>query len=147
MAEAAVIGPMITAFGFRSWYWACRPAMLVAVPGGFWLALRVGMATAGISGAVGALAATAGQNKARKLVERLESASDGELMEMPGAVIYPASELESIVCKRVVLGTNPDFIVTTKDGRRKKYGLGYTLAFDAAAEALRRCYGDVVQGP
>ena len=52
-----------------------------------------------------------------------------------------------IVCKRPLLATNPDFIVTTKGGTRQKYGLAHALTFDAVVEALRGCYGDLVQQP
>jgi hypothetical protein len=147
MSEAIVIGPMITAFGFRSWYWACRPSMLVAVPGGFWVAIRAAMMTGGIGGVVGGLGMAAGEKTGGKLVERLQSAPDEELARMAGAVVYRLSEIESIACKRLVLGTNPDFVVTTRDGTSKKYGLGNALAFDAVVDALRGCYGELVQRP
>ena len=41
----------------------------------------------------------------------------------------------------------PDFIVTTKDGRSRKYGLANPVNFDAVANALRKCYGDMVYKP
>jgi len=31
-----VVGPFVTAFGFRSWYWVCVPDAIIAVPQGFW---------------------------------------------------------------------------------------------------------------
>jgi hypothetical protein len=147
MGEPVVIGPLITAFGFRSWYWACRPSMLVAIPGGFWVAIRAAMMTGGIGGVVGGLGKAAGEKKGGQLVERLLSASDEELTSMRGAVVYRIPELQSITCKRLVLGTNPDFVVTTSDGRSEKYGLGNALAFDEVVGALRGCYGELVQTP
>lgn len=53
MPENVVIGPLLTAFGFRSWYWVCRPDRLIAVPGGFWVAVMASMpgATGGLLGA------------------------------------------------------------------------------------------------
>lgn len=82
-----------------------------------------------------------------KLVERLQAASDEELTAMPGAVVYTVEDLQSSVCKRVPIGAHPDIIVTTTDGKRKKYGLGNGMAFDAVADALRGCYGGLVQRP
>lgn len=147
MGETVIIGPMITAFGFRSWYWACRPPMLVAVPGGFWLAIQAAMMTGGIGGVVGGLGMAVGQKTGGRLVNRLQSASEDELARIGGAVVYRTADLEGIVCKRVVLGTNPDFVVTTKDGKRTKYGLGNAAAFDAVVDALRGCYGELIQRP
>ncbi|HEY7153252.1 MAG TPA: hypothetical protein VH575_04760 [Gemmataceae bacterium] len=145
MAEPIVIGPMITAFGMRSWYWACRPSLLVAVPGGFWVAIRTAMMTGGIGGVVGGLGMAAGAKTGGRLVERIQSAPDEELARMAGAVVYRIAEVQSIACKKVVLGTNPDFVVTTTDGTSKKYGLGNALAFDAVVDALRNCYGELIQ--
>lgn len=145
MGEPLVIGPMITSFGFRSWYWACRPSMLVAVPGGFWIAIGAAMMTGGIGGVVGGLGTAAGQKKGGKLVDRLLSANDEELAAMAGAVVYRISELRSISCKRLVFGTNPDFVVSTTGGPDQKYGLGNALAFDVVVDALRGCYGELVQ--
>src|SRR5262245_20305389 len=147
MGEPVVIGPMITAFGCRSWFWACRPSMLVAVPGGFWVAIQAAMTTGGIGGVVGGLGTAVGQKKGGRLVERLQFASDEELATMAGAVVHRISELKSITCKRVLLGTNPDFVITTTDDRSKKYGLANALAFDAVVNALRGCYGELVQTP
>jgi hypothetical protein len=147
MGDPVVIGPMITAFGFRSWYWACRPSVLVAVPGGFWVAIQAALTTGGIGGVVGGLGTAVGQAKGGRSVERLQSASDEDLARIAGAVVYRVAELKSIACKRVVLGTNPDFIITTTDGRSTKYGLGNALAFDAIVNALRGCYGELVQSP
>ena len=147
MSQGIVIGPMITAFGFRSWFWGCRPSMLVAVPGGFWVAISAATATAGITGVVGAAAAVKGETKGNKTVSRIQSATDEELAAMSGAVVYRRSDLESIVCKRPLVATNPDFIVTTKEGTSTKYGLAHALAFDAVGEALRELYGDLVQRP
>jgi hypothetical protein len=144
MTDSVVIGPMLTAFGFRSWYWACRPTRLIAVPAGFWVAVAASMPGA-TGGLVGALAEMPGRVKGNKLTARLFSATDEELMAMPGVVVYPTDALDSIVCKRLVLGTNPDFIVTTKDGRKQKYGLANPLDFDGVVNALRGCYGNVVQ--
>lgn len=147
MSEPVVIGPMITAFGFKSWYWACRPGLIVAVPGGFWMAIRAAMMTGGIGGVVGGLGQAVGEKKGGQLADRLLSASDEELMKLPGAVVYRTAELESITCKRIVLGTNPDFIVTTADGKRTKYGLGNALAFDAVMGELSDRYGELVKTP
>ena len=146
MAESVVIGPMLTAFGFRSWYWACRPSQLVAVPAGFWVAVAASMPGAR-GGLVGALAEMPGGVKGNKLTARLFSATDEQLPAMPGAVVYKAEVVEAITCKRLVLGTNPDFVVTMKDGHRQKYGLANPLDFDAVVNALRECYGDLVQRP
>jgi hypothetical protein len=143
MAESVVIGPMLTAFGFRSWYWACRPSGVVAVPAGLWVAVTASMPGA-YGGLVGALAEMPGHVKGNKLTARLFAATDAELAAMPGAVVYKTEDIESIACKRLALGT-PDFIVTTKDGRRQKYGLANPLNFDAVENALRGCYGDLVQ--
>jgi hypothetical protein len=146
MAESVVIGPMLTAFGFRSWYWACRTSRLVAVPGGFWVAVAASMPGA-YGGLVGALAEMPGRVKGNKLTARLFSASDEELAAMPHAVVYNTEDVEAITCKRVVVGTNPDFIVTTKGGQRQKYGLANPLDFSAVVNALRGCYGNLVQAP
>ena len=146
MAESVVIGPMLTAFGFRSWYWACRPSQLVTVPAGFWVAVAASMPGAR-GGLVGALAEMPGGVKGNKLTARLFSATDEQLPAMPGAVVYKAEDVEAITCKRLVLGTNPDFVVTMKDGHRQKYGLANPLDFDAVVNALRGCYGSLVQPP
>jgi hypothetical protein len=147
MGQGIVVGPMITAFGFRSWFWGCRPSMLVAVPGGFWVAISAATATAGITGVVGAVSAAKGGAKSNKTVSRIQSASDEELAAMPGAVVYRREDLDSIACKRPLVATNPDFVVTTKGGTHKKYGLAHALNFDAVVEALRECYGDLVHQP
>jgi hypothetical protein len=147
MSQGIVIGPMISAFGFRSWFWGCRPSTLVAVPGGFWVAISAATATGGITGVVGAVSAVKGGTKGNKTVNRIQSASDEELVAMAGAVVYHRDDLESIICKRPLVATNPDFIVTTKGGTRMKYGLAHALTFDAVVEVLRECYGDLVQRP
>jgi hypothetical protein len=144
--ENVVIGPMLTAFGFRSWYWACRPSRLVAVPAGFWVAVTASMPGA-YGGLVGALAGMPGHVKGNKLTARLFEATDDEVAAMRGAVVYRTEDVEAITCKRVVLGTNPDFIVTTQDARRQKYGLANPLDFNAVLNALRGCYGNLVQQP
>jgi hypothetical protein len=146
MANSVVIGPMLTAFGFRSWYWACRASQLVAVPAGFWVAVGASMPGA-TGGLVGGLLEMPGHIKGNKLTARLSSATDEELAAMAGAVVYKADELASISCKRLVLGTNPDFIVATKAGRRQKYGLANPLDFGAVVNALTECYGDLVERP
>jgi hypothetical protein len=146
MADSVVIGPMLTAFGFRSWYWVCRPSQLVAVPAGFWVAVAAAMPGA-TGGLVGGLAEVPGRVKGSKLTARLSAATDEELTAMPGVVAYKPEDMESITCKRLVLGTNPDFIVTTRDGRRQKYGLANPLDFDAVVKALRDCYGNLVPSP
>ena len=145
MADSVVIGPMLTAFGFRSWYWVCRPSQLVAVPAGFWVAVAASMPGA-YGGLVGALAEMPGHVKGNKLTARLFAATDDELAAMPGAVVYKREDVETITYKRLTLGT-PDFIVSTKDGRRQKYGLANPLDFDAVVNALRGCYGDLVRKP
>ena len=146
MAESVLIGPMLTAFGFRSWYWACRASQLVAVPAGFWVAVSASMPGA-TGGLVGGLVEMPGRIKGNKLTARLQTATDEELAAMAGAVVYKTGDLTSITCKRVVLGTNPDFIVATKAGQSLKYGLAHPLDFDAVVSALRECYGDLVQRP
>lgn len=147
MSEGIVIGPMISAFGFRSWFWGCRPSVLVAVPGGFWVAVSAATATGGITGVVGAVAAAKGGTKGNTTVKRIQSATDEELVAIAGAAVYRRDDLESIVCKRPLLATNPDMIVTTKGGTRMKYGLAHALTFDPVVEALRECYGDLVRRP
>jgi hypothetical protein len=97
-------------------------------------------------GLVGALAGMPGQVKGNKLTARLFAATDDELTAMPRAIVYKTEDVESIIYKRLTLGT-PDFIVTTKDGRRRKYGLANPLDFDAVVNALRVCYGDLVRKP
>jgi hypothetical protein len=109
--------------------------------------IAVGGASAGLGGLVGVATASKGGSKSNKTISRIKSASDEELAGMPGAVVYRVEDLESIVCKRPLLATNPDFIVTCKGGQRKKYGLGYPLAFEAVANALQELYGDLVQRP
>ncbi len=147
MADPVVIGAMLTHFGFRSWFWACRPSLIVAIPGGFLVAIQAAAITAGIGGVAGSLSTAAGQKKGGRLVERLLSATDPELTAMAGAVVYRTEDLESITCKRLVFGTNPDFVITKKNGSRQKYGLANALAFDGVVAALRSCYGDLVQQP
>jgi hypothetical protein len=97
------------------------------------------------AGLIGGLAEMPGRAKGNRLTARLMSATDEELATMAGAAVYRTGDLASIACKRVVLGTNPDFVVTTKDGRIQKYGLANALNFDAVVSALRERYGDVVQ--
>src|SRR5262249_42957300 len=103
---------MLTAFGFRSWYWACRPSQLVAVPAGFGVAVSASMPGA-TGGLVGGLVEMPGRIKGNKLTARLQAATDEELAAMGGAVVHKTADLATITCKRVVLGTNPDFIVAT----------------------------------
>jgi hypothetical protein len=146
MAERVVIGPMLTAFGFRSWYWACRASGLVAVPAGFWVAVSAAMPGA-TGGLIGGLLEMPGHIKGNKLTARLLSATDEQLAAMPGAVVCKTEDLASISCKRLVLGTNPDFIVATKAGQCQKYGLANPLNFDAVVNALTECYGDLVERP
>jgi hypothetical protein len=145
MGENVVIGPMLTAYGFRSWYWVCRPTQLVAVRAGFWVAVAASMPGA-YGGLVGALAGMPGHVKGNKLTARLFTATDEQLAAMPRAVVYEREDVEAINYKRLTLGT-PDFIVITKSGRREKYGLANPLDFDAVVNALRGCYGDLVQKP
>jgi hypothetical protein len=143
MSENVVIGPMLTAFGFKSWYWVCRPSQLVAVPGGLWVAVSASMPGA-YGGLIGGLVEMPGRAKGNKLTERLRSATDEELAAMSGAIVYKTADLASITCKKVVIGTNPDMIVATKDDRRLKYGLANPRDFDAVVNALREVYGDLV---
>ena len=93
MGQGIVIGPMITEFGFRSWFWGCRPSMLVAVPGGFWVAIGAATATAGITGVVGAVAAAKGGTGGNKTVDRIHSATDEALAAMTGTVVYRCQDL------------------------------------------------------
>ena len=145
MGNGVVIGPMLTAFGFRSCYWACRASQLVAVPAGFWVTVSASMPGA-YAGLIGGLAGLPGHIKGNKLTARLLSATDEELAAMAGAVVYKTEDLTSIACKRVMLG-HPDLVVATKDGHSQKYGLANPLNFDAVVNALRECYGDLVQQP
>jgi hypothetical protein len=144
MGESVVIGPMLTAFGFRSWYWACRASQLVAVPAGFWVAVSASMPGA-TGGLVGGLVEMPGFIKSNKLTARLLSATDAQLAAMAGAVVYKPEDLASITCKRMVLGSNPDFVVATKAGHRQKYGLANPLNFDAVVNTLAECYGELVE--
>ena len=145
MGENVVIGTMLTAYGFRSWYWVCRPTQLVAVRAGFWVAVAASMPGA-YGGLVGALAGMPGQVKGNKLTARLVAATDDELAAMSRAIVYKTEDVESSIYKRPTLGTL-DLIVTTKDGRRQKYGLANPLDFDAVVNALRDRYGDLVRKP
>ena len=147
MGEHVVAGPFITSFGFRGWYWACRPSLLVAVPAGFWVTAQVAVLGSGTGGVIGGTVAGVGLTKGGKLVERLQTISDEQLAGMSGAVLYKPAELESIKCKRFVFGTNPDFVLTKVGGKRTKYGLGNPLAFVAVLASLQECYDDLVQGP
>src|SRR5262245_12641822 len=94
MAENVVIGPMLTAYGFRSWYWVCRPTQLVAVRAGFWVAVAASMPGA-YGGLVGALAGMPGHVKGNKLTARLFTATDEHLAEMPRAVVYKREDVEA----------------------------------------------------
>lgn len=96
-------------------------------------------------GILGGLAELPGRVKGNKLTNRMLAATDDELAAMPGAVVYKIKDIASIKCKRLVLGTNPDFIVETKSGDRQKYGLAKVFDFGAVQKALRECYGDLVQ--
>jgi hypothetical protein len=138
---------MVTALGCRSWFWVCRPSMIVAVPGGFWVTIQVATMVGGFTGVAGALLESPGATKGKALVEGLLAASDEELQARTGAIVYRVADLLAIECKRPLLATHPDFVACTKDGERKKYGLGNSLAFDRVVEALRCCYGDLVQRP
>jgi hypothetical protein len=138
---------MLTGFGMRSWFWACRPSMLVAVPGGFWVAIQAASITAGIGGVAGSLTTAPGQKTGGRLVEQLVSASDQELLAMSGAVVYRIEDVEAIECKQPKLATNPDFIIVRNDGTRQKYGLANAIAVEGVVAALRDCYGDLIQQP
>ena len=145
MGAGVVVGPMVTAYGCRSWYWACRPSMIVAVPAGFWVTIQVATLVGGFTGVSGALMEAPGDKKGSALAEGLLAASDEELQARSGALVYRIADLAAIECKRPLLATHPDFVVCTKGGDRKKYGLGNPLAFDRVFETLRDCYGDLVQ--
>jgi hypothetical protein len=145
MAEPVVIGAMLTSFGLKSWFWACRPSRIVAVPGGFWVAIQAASITAGIGGVAASLTTAPGQKKGARIVEQLLAATDEELLAMPGAVAYRIDDLEAIECKRPLVATNPDFVIVRNDGSRQKYGLANAIAFDAVVTALRDYYGDLVQ--
>jgi hypothetical protein len=118
----------------------------VAVPGGFWVAVAASMPGA-YGGLIGGLTEIPGRVKGNKLTARLQSATDQELAATAGAVVYKKEDLESITCKRFVIGTHPDIIVAKKAGQRLKYGLANPMNFDAVVNALRDCYGDLVQRP
>jgi hypothetical protein len=61
--------------------------MIVAVPGGFWVAIQAASITAGIGGVAGSLATAPGQKKGGRLVEQILAATDQELLGMTGAVV------------------------------------------------------------
>ena len=95
-------------------------------------------------GLIGGLAEMPGRGKGNQLTDQLLAASEEELNAMSGAVVYGVDDLDSITCKRLVMGTNPDFVVLTRNGQRQKYGLANPLDYDAVVEALRGLYGNRV---
>jgi hypothetical protein len=121
--------------------------MIVAVPGGFWVALQAASITAGIGGVAASLTTAPGQKKGARIVEQVLSATDQDLLAMSGAVVYRIDDLEAIECKRPLVATNPDFVIVRNDGSRQKYGLANASAFDGVVAALQDCYGDLVQQP
>jgi hypothetical protein len=145
MADRLVLGPFFTNGGFKTWFWACCPNRIVAVPGGFWVTIRAAM-FGFLGGLIGGIAHVAGQKKGNKVVDRLVSATEEELANEAGCIVYPLDELASIVCKRPRLG-NPELIVNRHDGTRRVHGVPNPLEFDAIVKVLQEHYGELVQRP
>ena len=141
MNKRLVVGPLFSHWGFRSWLWACTPDQIVSVPAGIWTTIEIGLVNSGHGGAL--VTSMQGTARQARLVERLESESDRELVAERSCRIYCVAELDSLICKRPWFGS-PDVILRFQDGRPSKYGVAHPFAFDAILLALTDLYGDLV---
>ena len=146
-----VVGPFVTAFGFRSWYWVCVPDAIIAVPQGFWTGAA--LANSDSSGRrvriplfwvalMVKLISGPGRRLRKQIPARLENVPDSQLQSRPN-IITRMGQVRSISIKRgklrVAVGLTPDVILETIDGKKLAYGIG-AQDYDEASARLRQMY-------
>jgi len=146
-----VVGPFVTAFGFRSWYWVCVPDAVIAVPQGFWTGAA--LANSDSSGRrvriplfwvalLVKLISGPGRRLRKQIPARLENVPDSQLQSRPN-ILTRMGQLRSISIKqgklRVAVGLTPDVILETIDGKKLAYGIG-AQDYEEASARLRQMY-------
>jgi hypothetical protein len=146
-----MVGPFVTAFGFRSWYWVCVPDAIIAVPQGFWTG--VALANSDWSGnrarislfwaaLMIRLISAPGRRLRKQIPARLQNVPDSQLQSRPN-IITRLGQLRSISIKqgklRVALGLTSDVILETIDGKKLAYGIG-AQDYNEASARLRQMY-------
>jgi hypothetical protein len=142
MDNTLVIGPLVSGFGFRSWFWVCRPEQIVAVPAGFWVAMHCATVE-GIGGVFTAPPGGAQLSTDLKLVPDLFEMSDRELREYSRARVYRLQDIESIKCQPVLVGHHPNVVIVEVGGPKTKFGLANAKALPAVRAALQEAYGEL----
>jgi len=146
MSDRAIIGPLFTASGFRSWLLVCQPNEIVAVPMGLWFAITANKAaTLSVGGAIGGGLAAAGKSSLQKKVSHLQQIPDDELSAIKGIITYRTDELSAIVYKRKRIGSS-ELIFVRRDGLKKLFGIMNAADQTDIVDELSRRYGDLIEG-
>jgi hypothetical protein len=142
-----LIGPLLSAAGFRYWYLACQSDALVVVPQGFWDGFFASHAGAVLPRRINFYAyylftfLKKTGTKRRQQIEADLNLVPPCSLRMPLNRIYEASRLRSITLlshRRSAIST-PDLILETIEGSKTKFGI-QRHDFDQARAILTEMY-------
>lgn len=145
--DRVVMGPLFNRGGFQAWYFVCFADTIVAVPQGFWFAIRSSASGAGlhfglVGGAIEGVLQGSRQRHESGAVAKLKADPKSDLLTARGNVIYPTSDIVSIEVKRRLM-TNPEVIITCRDWKRRVYGVTVPDACENIKRAVAAIYPDL----
>lgn len=131
----AIVGPLVTASGFRCWYFVCYSDALVAVRQPFWSGVALANSNnkqprpiLGWVTLTERLMNAPGRRLRKKIPAVLERMPDSQLRSAPN-IAMPISQLRSITFKASLasslLVATPDIIVETTAGKKQTYGVSW----------------------
>jgi hypothetical protein len=149
MEDRVVMGPFFNRGGFQAWFFVCFEDVIVAIPQGFWYAIK-SAATGGammhfgaIGGLVQGLADASTKAHEDKRVTKLRKESKADLLGATGNVVYPVPDIASIQVKLAI--GSPEVIITPKGKKRCVYGVTKPADFDGAKKVLTTLYPNLIE--
>lgn len=142
-----IVGPALSAFGFKCWYLGCFPDAIVAVRQSFLTAAAIAFSTESrlklnrfYSQLLWDLVASPGRRLRRRIPETLQTAPDSQLRSRPNIVI-PTSQVRSIVLKSGSLArfSAPEINLEMNTGKKLIYGI-HGLDFEKVCGQLWQTY-------
>jgi hypothetical protein len=146
----AIVGPVNTSLGFRSWYLACFSDVLMAVPQSFFAAVAFAYSNESrpivfgiLQQLIADLITGPGRRLRRERPATLSRTPESQLRSKPNVAIS-VSQIRSISFKsgmmaRLNLGVTPEIIIETVSGTKQIYGV-WAQDFDKAQAQLVEMY-------
>lgn len=146
----AIVGPVSTAFGFRCWYLACFPDVIMAVPQSFFAAVAFVFSSETrpiVFGVLQQLIADLITGPGRRLRSQraatLSRTPESQIRSTPNVAI-PVAQIRSISFKTGLMASHnavvtPEIILETVEGKKRIYG-ALAQDFEKAQAQLLQMY-------